>query len=61
VLKYYANVGKKEILSKFSDLLVSHAAINESNKDYLEKLQTYIHLRNHLNELNQITIKYTKK
>jgi len=61
VLLYYTNQGNLKTLNEFSNLLVSHAAIDESRKDYLQKLQTYIYLKNHLNELKQITTKYTKK
>lgn len=61
VLLYYTKQGNLKTLNEFSNLLVSHAAIDESRKDYLQKLQTYIYLKNHLNELKQITTKYTKK
>ena len=60
VINYYSRQGYLNILDEYSNLLVSHAAIDESKKDYLQKLKAYIHLRNHLNRLNQITTKYIK-
>ena len=60
VINYYSRQGYLNILDEYSNLLVSHAAIDESKKDYLQKLKAYIHLRNYLNRLNQITTKYIK-
>ncbi len=60
VLNYYSKQGNLNILDEYSNLLVSHTAIDESRKDYLQKLKAYIYLRNHTNRLNQITTKYTK-
>ena len=60
VMNYYSRQGNLYILDEYSSLLISHAAIDESRKDYLQKLKAYIYLRNHLNRLNQITTKYTE-
>lgn len=61
VLSYYMKKGNTDILNEYANLLVKHAAIDESRKDYLEKLQVYVQLKNHLNTLNLITSKYTQK
>lgn len=61
VLSYYSKRGEINILDEYSNLLVKHAAIDETRKDYLQKLKAYIYLKNHLNSFNQITSKYTKK
>lgn len=61
VLSYYMKKGNTDLLNEYANLLVKHAAIDESRKDYLEKLQVYVQLRNHLNTLNLITSKYTQK
>ena len=60
VMNYYSKQGNLSILDEYSNLLVRHAAIDASKKDYLQKLKAYIHLRIHLNRLSQITTKYTK-
>lgn len=59
VLAYYTRKGQTKNLNEFVDLLVEHAAIDESRRDYLQKLQSYIILRNHLSAIKDITIKYT--
>lgn len=61
VLAYYTRKGQTKNLNEFVDLLVEHAAIDESRRDYLQKLQSYIQLRNHLSVIKDITIKYTAK
>ena len=61
VLSFYTRKGTTRLLDRFVNLLVEHAAIDESRRDYLQKLQTYILLRNHLNAINNITTKYTAK
>ena len=61
VLAYYSNNGNLKLLDEYADLLVAHAAIDESKKDYLQKLHTYIQLRKHLNSLNNIISKYTRR
>lgn len=60
VIAYYTKEGNLELLDEYADLLITHAAIDESKKDYLQKLRTYIQLRRHLNGLNNIISKYTK-
>lgn len=58
VIEYYTSKGNLEILDEYVDLLISHAAIDESRKDYLQKLSTYIQLKKHLNNLKTIVNKY---
>lgn len=57
----YKKQGKLNFLSEYEDLLVKHAAIDESRKDYLRKLQTWIQLKKHSVEMNIISNKYTSK
>ena len=47
-----------KILEEYADLLISHAEIDESRRDYLQKLTTYIQLKKHLNSLKNIASKY---
>ena len=61
ILLYYTKQGNLDLLNEYSDLLVNHAVINESDKDYFQKLQSYIYLKKHLNNFKQITSNYTKK
>lgn len=59
VVTYYAQKEKLELLDEYAELLVRHAAIDESRKDYLQKLYTYVQLKKHLHNLNNIVSKYT--
>lgn len=61
VLEYYRRRGSLELLSEYEKLLVEHAAIDESRKDYLKKLQTYIQIRKHAVEFKNISHKYLQK
>lgn len=58
VIEYYTSKDNLKILDEYADLLISHAAIDESRKDYLQKLSTYIQLKRHLNNLKNIVSKY---
>lgn len=58
VIEYYTSKNNLKILDEYADLLISHAAIDESRKDYLQKLSTYIQLKGHLNNLKSIISKY---
>lgn len=58
VITYYASKDKLKLLDEYADLLISHAAIDESRRDYLQKLYTYVQLKKHLNGLNNIVSKY---
>ena len=61
VLSYYSRKGEMNLISEYANLLVSHAAIDETRKDYLQKLQVYIELRKHIKSANNIILKYTEK
>ena len=58
VITYYAQREMLKLLDEYANLLVNHAAIDESQKDYLQKLYKYIQLRKHLNSLKNIISKY---
>lgn len=58
VIAYYTLKGNLKILEEFTNLLIDHAAIGESRKDYLQKLSTYIQLKRHLSNLKSIVSKY---
>lgn len=58
VIEYYTSKDNLKILDEYADLLISHAAIDESKRDYLQKLSTYIQLKRHLNSLKNIVSKY---
>lgn len=58
VIEYYTSKDNLKILDEYADLLISHAAIDESRKDYLQKLSTYIQLKRHLNNFKNIVSKY---
>ncbi len=58
VIEYYTSKDNLKILDEYADLLISHAAIDESRRDYLQKLSTYIQLKRHLNNLKNIVSKY---
>jgi len=58
VIEYYTSRDNLKILDEYVDLLISHAAIDESKRDYLQKLSTYIQLKRHLNSLKNIVSKY---
>ncbi len=51
VIDYYTSKNNLKVLDEYADLLISHAAIDEHRKDYLQKLSTYIQLKRHLNSL----------
>ena len=61
VLEYYRNHGSLELISEFEKLLLEHAAIDESRKEYLKKIQMYIQLRRHAVEFKSISHKYLQK
>lgn len=58
VIEYYTSKDNLKILDEYGNLLISHAAIDESRRDYLQKLYTYIQLKKHLNSFNNIISKY---
>ena len=58
VIDYYTSKNNLKVLDEYADLLISHAAIDEHRKDYLQKLSTYIQLKRHLNSLKNIVSKY---
>ena len=58
VIEYYTSKNNLMLLDEYADLLISHAAIDESRKDYLQKLSSYIQLKRHLNNLKNIVSKY---
>ena len=58
VIDYYTSKNNIKILDEYAELLISHAAIDEYRKDYLQKLSTYIQLKRHLNSLKNIVSKY---
>lgn len=58
VFNYYSKKGTLKLLDEYSDLLISHNAIDEEKKEYLHKIYKYIELRKHLNNLNNIISKY---
>ena len=58
VIEYYTSKNNLMLLDEYADLLISHAAIDESKKDYLQELSTYIQLKRHLNNLKNIVSKY---
>ncbi len=58
VIDYYTSKNNLKVLDEYADLLISHAAIDEYRKDYLQKLSTYIQLKRHLNSLKNIVSKY---
>ena len=60
VLSYYTHRGNIIILDQYEKLLVKHAAFDESRKDYLQKLSTYLQLKKHLNTLKSINLNYTQ-
>lgn len=57
VIEYYTSKDNMRVLDEYTDLLISHAAIDESRRDYLQKLSTYIQLKRHLNNLKNIVSK----
>lgn len=58
VIEYYTSKDNLKILDEYANLLISHAAIDESRRDYLQKLSTYIQLKRHLNNFKNIVSKY---
>ncbi|MCR4665328.1 MAG: DEAD/DEAH box helicase, partial [Paludibacteraceae bacterium] len=48
VFEYYKRHDSLDLLSEYEELLVQHAAIDESRRDYLKKLHTYVLLRKHI-------------
>jgi len=58
VIEYYTSKDNLKILDEYADLLISHTAIDESRRNYLQKLATYIQLKRHLNSLKNIVSKY---
>lgn len=58
VIEYYTSKDNMKVLNEYADLLISHAAIDESRRDYLQKLSTYIQLKRHLNNFKNIVSKY---
>ena len=61
VVEYYSKQGKLTVLDEYTSLLVRHAALNNSTKDYLQKLYKYILIKRHSLELKHIVSQYIQQ
>lgn len=61
VFEYYKKHSQLGLLSEYERLLVEHTALDESRRDYLKKLHTYVLLRKHIVDFNNISLKYLQK
>lgn len=58
VMDLYLAAGKRNLLNEYTELLIQHSAIYETDREYIEKIQNAIQLEEHLNSLKEITNKY---
>lgn len=54
----YLSDGNSALIDEFTQLLVKHAALKD--KEYIDKIQLAIQLEGHVNELINISKKYTE-
>ena len=59
VLLKYSKEDKLNLIQEYTELLVQHAAIKETGKEYIKKLQYAIQLEEHVSITKSITNKYT--
>lgn len=53
IVKYYS--GKPEVLKEYFGLLLQNTAIDQKNRDYIDKLLSYTQLQVHLGKIKKIT------
>ena len=58
VMNLYLATGKRELLNEYTELLIQHSAISETDKEYIEKIQNAIQLEEHVNSFKELTNKY---
>lgn len=58
VVEYYSKKGNTKLLDEYANLLVKHAVLDNSTKDYLQKLYKFILLKHHLLELKHFVSQY---
>jgi ATP-dependent DNA helicase RecQ len=58
VIDFYSRTNKLNLIGEYADLLVQHAALDSTRRDYIKKLMTLSQLKKHLNQVKLITSKY---
>ena len=58
VVEYYLKMDNSKVLEEYNNLLVKHAALSNSTKDYLQKLYRFVLLKHHLLELKKFVFQY---
>lgn len=58
VIDFYSRRNNLNIINEYAELLVRHAAVDQSREDYIQKLMTLSQLKKHLNQVYLITSKY---
>ena len=58
VVEYYSKKGNTRVLDEYASLLVKHAVLDNSTKDYLQKLYKFILLKQHSLELKHFVSQY---
>lgn len=61
VVEYYSKRGNTRVLDEYTNLLVKHAALDDSTKDYLQKLYKFILLKQHSLELKHFVSQYIQQ
>jgi ATP-dependent DNA helicase RecQ len=58
IIDFYSRTNKLNLIGEYADLLVQHAALDSTRRDYIKKLMTLSQLKKHLNQVKLITSKY---
>lgn len=61
VVEYYSKRGNTRVLDEYTNLLVKHAALDDSTKDYLQNLYKFILLKQHSLELKHFVSQYIQQ
>lgn len=61
VVEYYSKNGNTRVLDEYANLLVKHAVLDNSTKDYLQKLYKFILLKQHSLELKHFVSQYIQQ
>lgn len=61
VVEYYSKKGNTGVMDEYANLLVKHAVLDDSTKDYLQKLYKFILVKQHSVELKNFVTQYIQQ
>lgn len=61
VVEYYSKKGNISVMDEYANLLVKHAVLDDSTKDYLQKLYKFILVKQHSVELKNFVTQYIQQ